>query len=411
MATRLIRCINGHVFDASKAEACPTCGWVEQPSADASDTEGSGGGTKKETGVEEIDKNRRALVIGGGVAAAGLAAGAYFLFSNKPAAPVVEVASPRAPEKPAAAPPQPATDTPPALARFPDLQPIEQTAQISAARTLGLAPFTTSTALVTRIVRLVQLKPTDVGLKQILVPHVKANQPMAVSEAGAACYFGYGVQKDEKLGFDYLTLAANQGVVRARGLVAQALLAGSVKPRDPDAAAEILTLAAKADGPGALQARTFLKTLKRSLEDAGPSSIDLAAANSQKNSDLVVKIARILADQKIDSGYNALAERYWVGEGLPKDPAAAMDLWRKAIAIGYPLASYNLSLVAKMPLTGSPSLIDSLVWLIIARVQTEDRSRAVWLTERVTEQAGLFDQAQWSAVRTLFAGIDIPGPK
>lgn len=418
MATRLIRCINGHVFDAAAAEACPTCGWTEQPSASSGAAGGKDGKTenrtenetKKQSGAEEIDKRRRAFVIGGGVALAGIGAGGYFLFANKPA-PVVEVASPPAPQKPAPEPQKPSADAAVTLPRFADLQPIEQTAQIAAARTLGLSAFTTNAALVTRIVRLVQLKPTDVGLKQRLVPHVKSDQPMALNEAGAACYFGYGVQKDEKLALDYLTRAASEGVVRARSLIAQSLLAGGLKPRDPDAAADILTLAAKADGPGAGQAAMLLKQLNRSLDNAGPTSADLGAAIAQKNWDLTVKIARVLADQKIDSGYNTLGERHWKGEGLPKDPAAAIDFWRKATAIGYSVASYNLSVAAKTPPTGSPSLIESLVWLMIARIQTEDRPRAVWITERITEQTGLFDQSQWSAIRTLFADIDIPGPK
>ncbi len=421
MATRLIRCINGHVFDASATGSCPSCGWTEPASATPGATENDGGETRKQSGTEEIDKSRRFLVIGGVGTAAGLGVGAYFLLANRHAAPDPapdpKVSKPPVSERPPTEPQhpannqQPAGKAPGALADFLELQPIEQTAQIAAARALGLSPFTTETALVTRVVRLAQTRPTDVRFKQLLVPFVKSDQPMALNEAGTACFYAYGVQKDDKLAFDYLTRAASRGVVRARAGVAQMLQAGTLKPRDPDAAAEILTRAAKADGPGAGQALTFLKVLKRSLDGAGPGSADLFAASAQKNWDLTVKIARALADQNIDSGLNALGERYWNGEGLPQDRTAAIEFWRKATAIGYSPASYNLSIAAKSPPTGSPNLVESLVWLLIASIQTEERARKIWFTDRVTEQAGLFDQSQWSAIRTLFADIDTPGPK
>ncbi|WP_294533868.1 tetratricopeptide repeat protein [uncultured Rhodoblastus sp.] len=421
MATRLIRCLNGHVFDASATTACPTCGWTEPASATPGSTENSGGESRKRSGGEEIDNSRRMLVIGGGAVAAGLGAGAYFFLANRHATPDPDpepavrkppaAEKPPVTEKPPAEPLQQASKAPGALPNFLELPPVEQTAQMAAARELGLSPLATETALVTRVVRLAQFKPTEVRYKQLLIPLVKLDRPMALNEAGTALQFGYAVNKDAKLAFDYLTRAASQGVVRARAGIAEMLLAGNPKPRDPDGAAEILTLAAKADGPGAGQALTFLKVLKRSLDGAGPGSAELFAAAAQKNWDLNIKIARALADRNIDSGLNALGERYWNGEGVPQDRAAAIEFWRKATAIGYSPASYNLSLAAKAPPTGSPNLVESLVWLLIAAIQTEDRARRIWFTDRLTEQAGLFDQSQWSAIRTLFAEIEIPGSK
>jgi TPR repeat protein len=419
-APRLIRCINGHVFDVNSDAACPVCGWTDAPATIKTET-GSG------DGQANPPPDRRMIILAGAtVIAAGAGAGVYALlnqggggkteFDKEEAA--RESAAKSANKPPNANPIQQPNQQdaksepkPSALPAFRELQAFQPMAQMAAASTLKLSPFVTDMALLTRAVQLSARQPLQLYPKRLLVNHVTANQPQALAEAGSACALGNVVRIDDAAALDYLTRASGQGAVRARIALAQMRLAGRGAARDSNAAGDLLALAARADSGASAQALTLLKSLNRTLDGAGPTSADLNRAVTDKNWPLAVNIARVLAAAQIGSGYTVLGERHWEGVGLDRNPAAAVDWWKKASAIGYPNASYHLSQAASDPQSGPANIIEAMVWMQIAFLQSDDKPRALYFTDKVSARAGLLDGSQWAAMRTLFADLPIPGPQ
>ena len=399
---RMIRCINGHVFDVSVDQACPVCGWAPPEKTDVGKgNTGNGDSTPRSV-------TRRAIIIAAGTAAVA-GGGLYAVLGQKPqpSEPPKKLTSSGDTARQTKVAERDANDAPP----FENLKPLQPSAQIAAATTLKLSPFATETTLLTRAKLLAQKQPSQLKPKRLLVDFVKANQPLALAEIGAACYFGYGVKTSDQLALDYATRAANQGAVRGRTLLAQMLLAGRGVPRDPKTAGDLLVLAARADSAGSAQAVTLLRALSRSLDGTGPNTIDLAQALSAQNWQLATKLAQSLADVQIAAGYTVLGQRYWQGIGVNKDPAAALGLWKKAVAIGYPNASYELSRTGNASEAGSSNVAESMIWLVIAFLQSEDKARALFFTDKISSQSGLLDGSQWAAIRTLFVGLAFPGPK
>lgn len=437
VAPRMIRCINGHVFDVTSSESCPVCGWTQTPVVSGGGAGATGGDERK----DDPGPDRRMIVIA--VAAVLLLAGGSGLAimlnmqRGAPDAPKSVDARPAetrpAESKPAETrPPETrpvetkaaetkAADIKPAETRpadpktvvlpdFKTLQPLAQTEQIAAADSLGLSPFAKETALVQRATLLAGLNPMNLDMKRMLVEFVRAGHPLALTEAGAACYFGYAVRVDDQAALDYVTRAADQGVVRGRLLLNQMILAGRGRPRDRQAAGDLLILAIRAEAGGPLPLMAMLKSLDRSLDGAGPTTIDLQRAVMASDWTAAIALARALAEVKIAAGYVVLGERHWQGDGLEKNQAMAIDYWKKAVRIGYSNASQNMAFAARNPPSGSANISESMVWLLIGFLQAEDKPRSDFFRQRVMTQVGLLDPAQWRAIRTLFQGLAIPGP-
>ena len=296
------------------------------------------------------------------------------------------------------------------LTKFDALEPLTQDTQISAATALGLSPFATELALLIRATKLAERQPSQLQAQRLLVPFVRNNQPMALADAASSSYYGYAVAIDDKVALDYFTKAAEQGSVRARAELAQLLLAGRAMPRDTKAAAEFFVLAGRADSPFLEQILLGLKALNVSLDGKGPTAGDLQKAFNSSNWELSLKLAHELADLKIAKGYHVLGMLSWSGNAVPKDQAAAIDWFKKASAIGYSPATESLSYVAKTPASGTGNLVEAVVLLEIAYLQSENKQRAIYFSNKISEQAGLLDHGQWVAIKTLFADLAIPGP-
>lgn len=497
--SRMIRCINGHVFDATAQAACPNCGWTELGKAATGDSNSSNGsGTENGTSPVPPNPNRKVMIAGAaafGAIAIGIASYAFLKPApvpvpdpitkvpdkvaektpekarEKPPEVVPEKVPEKAPEKtpevvpekvpekftevvpekvpakepekapvvipdkvpeklPEKAPektpekviekqpePQPVIKVEPpvppvtnGLTKFDALEPLTQDTQISAATALGLSPFATETALLTRATLLAEHFPIKLEALRLLVPFVKNNQPQALEVAGGASLHGDGVEVNEQIALDYLTRGADQGATRARIELAEMLRLGRGKPKDEKAATDLYVLVARADSKMGQQIIPLLATLKIAVNGKGPTATDLQNAYESSNWELSLKLAHELADVQIAKGYHVLGLLSLDGHGVPKDQAAAIDWFKKASAIGYSPASYNLSVVAKTPPVGSGNFVEAMVWLEIAFVQSENKQRSLYYTDKISEQVGLLDRNQWAAIKTLFADITIPGP-
>jgi TPR repeat protein len=431
-SSRMIRCINGHVFDAATHAACPICGWTEAGAAITTVSNTSKGLTGG-LGANPVppDPNRNLKLIGGGASAfLAIIVVAYLAFKPAPVPDPInddpKKTVEKTPEKTAEKPSDQTLEKKPdpqasaklnssdqqksnGLPRFDTLEPLTQDAQSAAAGTLGLSPFTTQMALLTRATRLASVQPAQIQSKRLLIPFIKENQPLALAEAGSSSYFGYAVEVNDQLALDYLTRGADQGSVWARAVLAQMLFVGRGKPRDDDAARKLLLLAARADSVSSPQILRALASVNLKLDGQGPNSYDMKQAMDASNWGLASKLAQELADVQIAQGYYVLGLLNWEGDGIPKDTTAAIDWWKKATALGYSNASYSLSVAARTPPSGSGNLLEAMVWLEIAFLQSEDKQRALYYTDKITAQAGLLDRGQWTAIKTLFSDITIPG--
>lgn len=494
---RMIRCINGHVFDAAANNACPNCGWTEPGKATPVTSVLTTGATSESSGGSmQLSPNRNFLMIGAAAfAVIALGVVSYGFLKTTPVPdPIVkvpdkaadkttdkvpekvaektpEVAPDKVPEKvpdknpvivadkvpekapdkvvekapeiapdkvpdklpdktvekvPEKAPdkvvekknePQPAikeaTPVPPntsGLLKFDALEPLTQDAQAAAAAKLGLSAFATETALVTRATKLGEQYPVKLESLRLLVPFIKKNQPQALEVAGGASLFSDIVQVNDQIALDYLTRASDQGATRARIERAEMLRLGRGKPKDEKAAVDLYIRVARADSKMSQQIIPLLAALKIKIEGNGPTASDLQKAYESSNWKLSLKLAHEFADIQIAKGYHVLGLLSLDGNGVPKDPAVAIDWFKKASAIGYSPASYSLSVMTKTPATGSGNLVEAMVWLEIAFLQSENKQRSLYYTDKISEQAGLLDRNQWAAIKTLFADIAIPGP-
>ena len=444
-SSRMIRCINGHVFDAAAHDACPNCGWTE-PGKAVPVASVSTGGAASETGSGPIPpiSNRNLMMIGAAAfVAIALGVGSYVFLKSTPVPdPIVIVPDKLAEKTPDKGPekvtertaekvaekapdkvvekkvePQPETKVvPPAppnakgLSKFDALEPLTQGAQTAAATKLGLSPFATETALVTRATKLAEQYPVKLEALRLLVPFVKNNQPQALEVAGDANLDGNDVEKNEMIALDYLTRAANQGATRARIYLAEMLRLGRGTPKDQKAATDLYVLVSRADSKMSEQIIPLIAAIKIKVDGNGPTATDLQKAYESSNWEVSLKVAHELADVQIAKGYHILGLLSLNGFGVPKDQAVAIDWFKKATTIGYSPASESLSLIAKSPPTGSGNLVEAMVWLEIGFLQSENKDRAIYFTDKISEQAGLLDRNQWAAIKTLFADLAIPGP-
>lgn len=435
MTSRFIRCINGHVFDANAHGACPTCGWSEKEAAPASSPEEESGRGKQATPLPpEPNPTRRLLVLAAASAGVALAgAGTYAVLSRcggplGTACPTPDLPEPK-PEprqqataglEPGSEPKREPKSEPKSEAqpdpksepkaetgppRFADLEPLEQSEQLAVARALGLSPFLTQMVLVVRAIHLSRANPRDLAAKRYLVPFVKANQPLALSEAGSAVHYGNAVRQDDAAARDYLKRAADFGVVSARVELAEMLLAGQGGPRDEKAAGDLLVLAARA---GSEHALNLLSTIGRG-RGTEPTATDLEGPVNQRNWSQVKPIATNLADAQIAQGYNAMG--LWSRFGPNRSAAEETQWYRKAVALGLSISMRNMAWDETHPSSGAANFVEAIAWRQLERLYVVPRGSANAIGLAIWEQSGFLDRTQWSKLRTLFAGIDIAGPR
>ncbi|MFG1352077.1 hypothetical protein [Xanthobacter autotrophicus] len=419
------------MFDAHAHGACPTCGWTEKEAAPASSPEENSGRKKQATPLPpEPNPTRRLLVLA--AASAGVVAataGAYGFLSRcggplgtdclpppppapeprqqaeaKSAAKSEPKPEPKADPKPEPkAEPEARPETGPP--RFADLEPLEQSEQLAVARALGLSAFLTQMVLMARAIHLSRANPKDLTAKRYLVPFVSANQPLALSEAGSAAHYGNAVRQDDAAAREYLKRAADFGVVSARVELAEMLLAGQGGPRDEKAAGDLLVLAARA---GSEHALNLLSTIGRG-RGSEPTASDLDGPVNQRNWSQVKPIATNLADAQIAQGYNAMG--LWSRFGPNRSAAEEQQWYRKAVALGLPISMRNMAWDETHPTSGGANFVEAIAWRQLERLYVVERGSANAIGLAIWDQSGFLDRSQWSKLRTLFAGIDIAGPK
>lgn len=376
---RLIRCIEGHVFDANQHTACPVCGAtvvpVPTPEAPA---------PAAATVVAAAPIGARRLGLVGGIAALVIVAGGgvYWATRGQPPAP--------APSKVSSATPPSTTPAPPAPPSLPKAEPTRPAAPASptAAPATAVnppaAPRNAAPSVPPRPV------PHNPSMMEVYAERV---EPMLVrlqkgGSVGSAVMMmsrqAFGValvhNNNAPLGLPFVERAANGGMARAQGMLGHGYWTGAMGMQKNPASARAWSEKAAAggdeeaqfdlgsmdmhDGNVAAASKHFLAAYLGGY----PPAVDMvhkAAGGDQSAKTILARLnldaaklpapayelyySRLKADpagmrrqlvtyqqQHIGAAIYLLATMMWNGEGGPKDQRAAVDLFLQAAGAGYP---------------------------------------------------------------------------
>ena len=217
--------------------------------------------------------------------------------------------------------------------------------------------------------------------------------PQALYALGRALSesMGQGVA-DPVRATDLYRRAAEKGHVMAGLRYGLALSEGSGVRRDPAAAQRWLIQAQESGMPeaalalGDMAART-------------PASRDKAA--NEKIVQSALSWYTIAANGGVPSAQFKLANAYFAGAGLPRDPAQALVWYSRAAQQGLPQAQHALGIMLIGGIAGAPDPVEGYKWLILAEQGGNVDTHVV--REKAAEQIAEGDRKRAEALAQRFA--------
>lgn len=453
MAPKLVRCIEGHVFDAERLAACPVCGAaapqqpVSQPASKPARTgDVPSGGTNSGDKAAPLSSLPRVSprLVGGGAAALALVIFAGYWahhHDDVPAAspPVAQKdvggpKSPASPESPAEQKPQPSaentdasqhkkihinpdairhddTATPPNAppSSKPDLR---DAGVLNAEERLGLAPLTRELLAAARARRFMNLKQ-DVSAKAWAQAPAAAGNPMANYVLGRLLLLGAAGDVNAAEGVRLVTQAGSAGFFPAEKLLGDLYAGGDAGFGIPADTAQAnnwyqkVLLDCPADLTQQLAARGFKSELATERAD-----FDLA----QKNNDYprAFALAQKLAPLGSSGAVSWLAHAISDGLGTEKNIEKGRELAIQSARLNGPNSIVLVGDLMKEGTIQGGGNNDELVLKLWARsvFLAQGQSDMSSIDSRVsTLTAGLSEQ-DYEALRSVLDGIaDVPARK
>lgn len=185
--------------------------------------------------------------------------------------------------------------------------------------------------------------------------------------------------------------AAEKGHALAALRYGLALADGSGVKRDP---AEAQRLLLQAQGSGVPEAALALGDLVART----PATRDKAA--NEKIVEAAISWYRYAADAGVPSAQFKLANAYFAGAGVARDPAQALRWYARAAQQGLPEAEHALGIMTMGGVAGPADPVEGYKWLILADQGGHPDSRAV--REKASEQISARDRQKAEALAKAF---------
>lgn len=174
---------------------------------------------------------------------------------------------------------------------------------------------------------------TPQGDKEVEIEDVmrmaRDGDPDGLYALGMAYLFGWDIEQDEKIGYDYLEQASDLGQTEAMTLLVRMYMQGEYDGLDPETAAKMSITAAK---DGIPDAQMY----------AGLAYMD--GIGVKQDYSKAAKLFRLAANQGNDEARTNLAFLFQEGLGVEKDVAKAYKMYRTAAKNGNLNGMFHLAI-------------------------------------------------------------------
>jgi hypothetical protein len=171
--------------------------------------------------------------------------------------------------------------------------------------------------------------------------------PDGLYALGMAYLFGWDIQQDERIGYDYLEQASDKGQTEAMTLLVRMYMQGEYDGIDPEKAVKMSLLAAK---DGIPDAQMY----------AGLAYMDGIGVKQDYSE--AARMFRLAANQGNDEARTNLAFLFQEGLGVPKDEAKAFKMYRTAAKNGNLNAMFHLAVSYEFGTGTSKDLAQAVEW-------------------------------------------------